>query len=579
MLFTLESISAQSRAHEQALKVSQYFYLGALREHQQALKEAEKLYEHAHALDKNNPDICYALGRIYLGGGHAPRAIEPLKHAYQQDKKNRDFAMAYVSALERSGEEHQKQASRLLQELYKTFPDDEAIQQALGTSYMQGGDYTKALALFEALKERNRRIPSAFIRNSLIRAKIFFLIGHPDEAVKELALLAKAYPEDLSLKARIVSELYEYNRHADALLYLQILERSSVLDAPELRRLYLSYYRAVGDYIGWERILKEELDDIDISGDEKAKNWIAYMQSKGNGDSFPKEYNWVFDKIISQDPKAIEPQILYAKLLEGQKSHNQSIELLKRLLRDAPEGANLLEAWGLLLSQLVSEKLYDKAVQYGAQAVANYPKEWTTHYLYTVSLLLLDKTIEARKALEQAIIALEDTEYKQGISILYGLLGDTYQEGQREEAYKAYDKALEYYEDNADVLNNYAYFLALDGRDLERAERMALRGLKVKKDDSNLLDTYAWVLHRRGNHKLALLYMRKAIESAGDDIRAVHYDHYGDILSATGESTEAKAMWRQALELYKKDLESEQERKKKKELERNIKRLERLLKN
>ena len=43
----------------------------------------------------------------------------------------------------------------------------------------------------------------------------------------------------------------------------------------------------------------------------------------------------------------------------------------------------------------------------------------------------------------------------------------------RKECYDAYKKALKYNPDNIMVLNNWAYFLALEGRDLERALAMS----------------------------------------------------------------------------------------------------------
>ena len=45
------------------------------------------------------------------------------------------------------------------------------------------------------------------------------------------------------------------------------------------------------------------------------------------------------------------------------------------------------------------------------------------------------------------------------------------------------------------VLNNYAYFLALEERDLERALRMAERAVEHSANNPTFLDTQAWILH------------------------------------------------------------------------------------
>ena len=62
--------------------------------------------------------------------------------------------------------------------------------------------------------------------------------------------------------------------------------------------------------------------------------------------------------------------------------------------------------------------------------------------------------------------------------------------------YDAYDRSLALRYDNAMVLNNYAYFLSLEGRDLERALAMAGRAIVLEENNPTYLDTYAWVLYR-----------------------------------------------------------------------------------
>ena len=66
--------------------------------------------------------------------------------------------------------------------------------------------------------------------------------------------------------------------------------------------------------------------------------------------------------------------------------------------------------------------------------------------------------------------------------------------------YDAYDRSLALRYDNAMVLNNYAYFLSLEGRDLERALAMAGRAIVLEENNPTYLDTYAWVLYRLGRY-------------------------------------------------------------------------------
>lgn len=135
------------------------------------------------------------------------------------------------------------------------------------------------------------------------------------------------------------------------------------------------------------------------------------------------------------------------------------------------------------------------------------------------------------------------------VSVLFGRLGDIYQiKGERDSAYLAYDKALEHNAANIVVLNNYAYALSLDKRDLDRAEQMVGRCVGADPANSTYLDTYAWVFFQKGNYRKAKLYIENAL-SGGRTDEADVFDHYGDILFQLGQVEKAVVQWGKALEL------------------------------
>ena len=48
------------------------------------------------------------------------------------------------------------------------------------------------------------------------------------------------------------------------------------------------------------------------------------------------------------------------------------------------------------------------------------------------------------------------------------------------EAYAAYDSALVYNPSNIGALNNYAYYLSVERRDLDKAEEMSYKTVKAE---------------------------------------------------------------------------------------------------
>lgn len=115
------------------------------------------------------------------------------------------------------------------------------------------------------------------------------------------------------------------------------------------------------------------------------------------------------------------------------------------------------------------------------------------------------------------------------------------------QCYNCYNKALDLFSDNAGVLNNYAYFLSLEERDLETALEMAERATSLTENNPTYLDTWAWVLHKLGRNKEAKRIMRQAISLDSSNSADLQM-HYGDILAALGEKFMAEIYWKKALE-------------------------------
>jgi Tfp pilus assembly protein PilF len=101
------------------------------------------------------------------------------------------------------------------------------------------------------------------------------------------------------------------------------------------------------------------------------------------------------------------------------------------------------------------------------------------------------------------------------------------------------------------VLNNYAYFLSEENRELDKAEQMSKRTIEAEPDNATYLDTYAWILYRQERYEEAMQYMERAL--AADSVASdVLYEHAGDICYKLGNVERALNYWKQALELQRK---------------------------
>ena len=89
------------------------------------------------------------------------------------------------------------------------------------------------------------------------------------------------------------------------------------------------------------------------------------------------------------------------------------------------------------------------------------------------------------------------------------------------EAYAAYDSSLVYNPDNIGTLNNYAYFLSVERKDLDKAEEMSYRTVKAEPDNETYLDTYAWILFEKGRYTEARIYIEQTLRYKGDESRSI----------------------------------------------------------
>lgn len=85
-----------------------------------------------------------------------------------------------------------------------------------------------------------------------------------------------------------------------------------------------------------------------------------------------------------------------------------------------------------------------------------------------------------------------------------------------DKAVTMYEKAVTFQPTSAEALNNYAYLLAENDRDLDKAHDMALRATRLEPENASYIDTLGWIEFKRGNHREALRLLKKAVNIAPD---------------------------------------------------------------
>jgi tetratricopeptide (TPR) repeat protein len=185
----------------------------------------------------------------------------------------------------------------------------------------------------------------------------------------------------------------------------------------------------------------------------------------------------------------------------------------------------------------------DSVALWSRRALLKYPAEIRIYLLRASALQYMKRPRQALKTLSAALRAAPNDSLR---SEIHGAVGTLWHErGNERKTFAAYEKALACNPDNALVLNNYAYFLTISGRQLDRALGMAQRAVKLQPGTASYLDTWAWTLFKTGDVAEARRVMQQALPLDGEQSAELMI-HYGDILWAQGESFMATVYWKKA---------------------------------
>ena len=218
----------------------------------------------------------------------------------------------------------------------------------------------------------------------------------------------------------------------------------------------------------------------------------------------------------------------------------QVIELLMNTTRDMIEKAETN------LDKLRCRSLLDVAMSFCDVVSTHEPELVQAYSQKSIAYFWMGQNNEAMNMLSKG---LKQVKTDRDRALLHNLRGDYYHTlGDTPRMYADYDSTLMYDPDNISVLNNYAYYLSVEGRDLERALKMSARTLDEEPLNATFLDTYAWILFKMKRYNEALGYMEKALRYLETDNPEI-YEHYGDVLFMCGEKEKALENWHKAVQM------------------------------
>ena len=531
--------SSQKLTEADRRKVDYYFYEGLKRKQQGRHDVAFELFRYCLGIDSTASAPLYELAVYSMQLRKPELSLDYLRRAVQNDPKNFTYRLALASLSLNVG--MYGEAAELYRELVRENPGKPELIYYLAEALNQSGQTGEAIDRFNEL-ENTLGVTEAL---SMQKYKLYMQMEEKDKAYNELQRLADSNPGDVRYPILIGDLLLENGDTAGA---LSSYEAAHEIDptSPYYPVSMANYYEAVGDRAAAEDQIRTALVDRELDVETKTSILARYLRQLNQTPDAMMTADTLFRTLLEQHPEDPSLKSYYAGLLMMQNKTEEARFQYQLVTEMEPDNE---EAWRQLLVIAVQADSVKEAMRICQKCRQMFPDS-PVYFFYLGVLHYQEK--DYQKALDAYREGLEKIpeEAPHMRSDFYGQIGDIlYQMKRRKEAYEAYDKSLQYNPNNTAVLNNYAYYLSISKPvgDLDKAEQMSARCIKLEPNNETYLDTYAWVFFKKQNYSLALIYIQNAVGKDTTNNTEL-LEHFGDILFMTGDKAKAVEQWKQARE-------------------------------
>lgn len=429
--------------------------------------------------------------------------------------------------------------------LYEEIADVEDEAENLGMLiwlYKQNGDYTGVIRTIERLEQKEGKSEML----SLEKFQTYIAMNDNSRAFQTIEELCAEYPLDLRYRV-LLGDLYDqHGFHERALdTYLDVLATEP--DNSYAQISLLAYYKAAQADSLYLNLLKRVVLNPRTESDARVEALRTYTidNIQSGGDSEPVLA--LLDSAIAMPRQAAEvARLKVYYCMQKALPVEYFFEALQQDLELEPDYTPT--RMSLLQMQLSNENLQE-ALQLCRDGLLYEPSEVVFYYYEASILYRLGEDDEAIKVLQRGVLRIDDTADPETASDLHALLADILcSKKLYEEAYAAYDRAIELNPNNLLCLNNYAYFLSQQNTQLEKALKMSKKTIEAEPENATYLDTYAWILFVSKKYDEAKTFIDRTLQHA--ELNSENYtlfDHAGDIYFHIGERTQAVDFWKKAL--------------------------------
>ena len=518
-----------------------YFFLEAMR--MKGKNEYDAVFgllQHCLDINPTASSALYEISQYYMFLRQVPQGQVALEQAVAFAPDNYWYSQGLVSLYQQQNE--LDKAAALLEKMVTRFPSKQDPLFSLLDIYSRQEKYNDVISTLNRLEKRLGKNEQL----SMEKFRIYLQMKDDKKAFQEIESLVQEYPMDMRYQV-ILGDVYLQNGKKQEAYdaYQKVLAVEP--DNPMALFSMASYYEQTGQ----KELYQQQLDTLLLNKKVTSDTKISVMRQviAENEQSSAKDSTQVialFDRMMKQDMDDPQIPMLYSQYLLSKNMEQEAVPVLEQVVDLDPtnKAARLM-----LVSAAVKKEDYKQIIKVCEPGIEATPDALELYYYLAIAYHQAEQGDSVLSVCNRALEHITPDTRKEVISDFYSIMGDIYHtKKQMTEAYAAYDSSLVYNPSNIGALNNYAYYLSVERRDLDKAEEMSYKTVKAEPNNSTYLDTYAWILFEKGNYAEARIYIDNAMKNDGEKSDVI-VEHCGDIYFMTGDVEGALKYWKKALEM------------------------------
>ena len=432
-----------------------------------------------------------SLGKQYL---ERAAALEPDNIWYRET-----LSSYYLSRSEWA------KAQRYLEEMARLNPKRSDVLMRLVSLYQNDRKYAQAIDVLNRIET----LEGKSLQVSMDKYWLYMQLKEKERAYAELRALADEFPNDWSYRVILATQYMANDELDQAKRILDEVERKDP-ENQTLRLALMDYAQATQN----DSLYQASLDSLLFgqAADEATRVRVMkdYVSRQTQDSLHDVRIRDTFRRLLADPRSGSDMWMMYAAYQTLKKDHQDSVAVtLNRVLDLEPDNKVALQE---LIMINIRQQNFPELTRLCQKAIQYYPDMLVFYYYKGLAHYQLDEQEQAVDAFERGLRQDKKAGDEGMVSDMYSILGDLYHGlHQNEKAYAAYDSALVYKDDNLGALNNYAYFLSLENRELDKAQEMSYKTVQIEPDNVTYLDTYAWILFLKGKYTEAKIYMDKVV--------------------------------------------------------------------